>query len=223
MTVPEALRQPRLRRFHLKRHRLPVAGGNLSVIAPRSMEALLDADRVRRFERTGDLPYWAEIWPASVALARRLMRGPALAGQRALDLGCGTGVAGTAAAARGAEVVFADRDPDALAFAEFNARSNGGVAVSSVQLDWDHATAPGGFDLMLLADVAYEERHFEPLRRHLARCLGERGRALLADPFRKVADQFLALVGAQFTLAVELSDVWFEGRRVPVRIATISR
>jgi predicted nicotinamide N-methyase len=223
MTVPEARQRPRLRNFALKRHRLPVAGGTLSVVAPRSMDALLDAERVRRFERTGELPYWAEIWPASVALARRLRRGPSLAGQRVLDLGCGIGVAGIGAASAGASVTFADRDPDALAFAEYNARSNGARDVAVLQLDWNHGTAPGGFDRLLLADVAYDERHDQPLLRHVECCLVAGGHALLADPFRKTADAFLARVGRHFPVEMELGDVWFGGRRIPVRIAVIRR
>src|SRR5881397_3704618 len=66
------------------------------------------------------IPYWAEIWPASRAIARRLAAGERLDGRAVLDLGCGLGLAGIAAGLCGAEVTFVDRHPDALGFARRN-------------------------------------------------------------------------------------------------------
>ena len=42
---------------------------------------------------------------------------------------------------------------------------------SATRLDWFEATVDGEFDLVLMADVAYDGRHFEPLLRHLQCCL----------------------------------------------------
>src|SRR5689334_14192318 len=116
MTVPEARLDPVLRRYPLRRHRLSVAGGALSIVAPDGGDWLHTGGWSTRAQAGQEPPYWADVWPSSVAIARWLCRRRDLAGMRALDLGCGIGVPGTAAARQGAAVVFADREADALAF-----------------------------------------------------------------------------------------------------------
>ena len=219
MTVPEALRDPRLRRYRLRRHRLHCAGGELSVVAPARGDDLLEGDAALECLRTKRMPYWADIWPASVGLARHLMRGPDLTGQRALDLGCGIGIAGLAAATRGAHVLFADLAPEALSFAEFNARHLRNTSFQ--EMDWFRETVGGRFELLLMADVAYEERNFEPLRRHLRHCLAEAGCGLLGDPYRSSTDHFLDWLQPEFTVNTSSLDTSFGGERNALRMAAI--
>jgi predicted nicotinamide N-methyase len=191
------------------------------MVTPDSSQSLLHGPGLERFDRDGELPYWAELWPASVGMARSLMRGPDLSGQRVLDLGCGLGLAGIAAGCRGAFVLFADREPEALRFAAFNARHNGVQGVECLQLDWHRETAPGGFDLLCLADVAYEEKSREPLLRHLSKCLRPGGRALVGDPYREVTGGFLDAVSREFQVEVMETDTFFAGRRTPLRLVWI--
>lgn len=221
MTVPLALRDRHLRRFSLRRHRLHVAGGTLSMVTPSSSQSLLHGRGLERYDFDKQIPYWAELWPASVGIARLLMRGPGLSGRRVLDLGCGLGLAGIAAGRRGAEVVFADREEEALRFCLFNASQNGVAGARAVRLDWDEETVPGRFDLICLADVAYEERNHEPLLRHLSACLAPRGRALFGDPYRESGGVFLERVARDFAVELVETDTFFGGRRTPLRIAWV--
>ena len=223
MTVPEALRDPKLRRYRLKRHKLHCAGGALSVVAPARGDDLLEGDAADDCLRRGQLPYWADIWPASVGMARHLMRGPSLEGQRAMDLGCGIGIAGLAAASRGARVHFVDLEPDALRFAGFNARHLPAERLSFEQIDWFERTAEGQFDLILLADVTYEERNFEPLTRHLRCCLTESGRAIAGDPYRAASSDFLDALQPDFAVNSSDGSTSFDGDRIELRLATIRR
>lgn len=64
-------------------------------------------------------PYWAELWGCSLAVCEVLAKQD-LQGVRVLDLGCGLGLTGTVAAARGARVILADAAPPALLFARLN-------------------------------------------------------------------------------------------------------
>jgi predicted nicotinamide N-methyase len=226
MTVPEALLDSRLRRFRLRRHRLHCAGGLLSVVAPARADDLLEGGAAVDCLRRQQMPYWAEVWPASVAIARLLMRGPDLSGMSAMDLGCGIGIAGLAAATRSASVHFVDVDPDALAFAAFNSRntdSSGLRRTSHQQLDWFSETADGRFDLILMSDVAYEERNFEPLRRHLRRCLAPAGHALVGDPYRAATGAFVDSLPPEFTTQTVGTDTHFDGVRTPIRLTTVRR
>jgi predicted nicotinamide N-methyase len=219
MTVPEARRHRDLARFDLRRRRLQLPGITVSLVVPASVGDLV---RARPVHDPDLQPYWAEVWPASLGLARLLLRGPSLAGARVLDLGCGLGLAGTAAGLRGGEVTFADREPEALAFANFNAAHNGVAGAATMLLDWNHDAPLPHYDLVLLADVTYSERNHAPLLRLLGRCLAEAGRAVAVDPFRAGGDTFAARAAAVFACSETAADCFFAGRRLPLRVVTIA-
>jgi predicted nicotinamide N-methyase len=224
MSVVKALRDPRLRRFPLRRQRIPVAGGALSMVTPRSLNAVLaQGGRPERVARgAAPMPYWADIWPASVAIARAVMRGPPLAGLGALDVGCGLGLAGTACGRRGAAVTFLDRDPDALRFAAFNAAQNGVERFEVLQGDWAAvAERCGQFDLVVLSDVTYEPAERAPLLQLLRGHLAPGGECLFGDAHRPAGDAFLAAAAAELLVQVDDTDAYHDGRRVEVRLARI--
>src|SRR3954452_21016815 len=95
-------------------------GGELSVLRPRDSEALLDE---HAFEDDEFLPYWAELWPSGVALARAIAA-RALRGARVLELGCGLGLPSLAAALGGGRVLATDWSPAALDLLADNAARN---------------------------------------------------------------------------------------------------
>ena len=227
MTVTQAREDARLRRFVLRRHRLPVAGGVLSIVAPSSSSSPLQQQSLQRARSGGEPPYWAQIWPASVGLARWLCRRQDLDGRTVVDLGGGVGGAGAAAARCGAQVLACDLDADALAFAAFNLRHNqppgAGAAVAGRQLDWQHETLTGDFDLLLLADVSYRPAHHLPILRQIEHCLGHDGIVLHCDPHRRESTGFLQLAAGRLAQQrLELSTS-FDGERVPLRFVAMAR
>ncbi len=222
MTVPEAMRDQNLRRFPLRRHVIHGAGGPLSIVAPSSSEDLLRrGDLAERCERKAQPPYWADIWPASVGLARFIMRGPSLVQQRVVDLGCGIGVAGAAAARRGATVIFADREPDALHFARFNARKNGAREHQELRFDWDREYLPAGIDLLLLADVAYHPPSHPGLLRQVQAIIRSGGRVISADPFRKSTNDFINKLEGEHAVEHISGSVHFDAKRWPLRLVSV--
>jgi predicted nicotinamide N-methyase len=103
----------------------------LAILRPRNSEALLDE---QAFEREEFLPYWAEVWPSGVALAR-FVAGRSLAGLRVLELGCGLALPSITAARGGARVLASDWAPDAIALVPENARRNG-VEIETTLASW---------------------------------------------------------------------------------------
>ena len=158
----------------------------LTLLRPRDSEALLDEEA---FERDEYMPYWAELWPSGLALARTACR-RGLRDARMIELGCGLGVPSLAAALRGAHVLATDWSVDALALVALNGRRNG-VELELAACSWaepDPVVDAGPWDIVLAADVLYERRNVELLVDLLPR-LGRE--ALVADPGRPAAKAFL--------------------------------
>jgi predicted nicotinamide N-methyase len=160
------------------------AGGlELSLLRPPDAEALIDEDA---FAVEEFLPYWAELWPAGLALAEALPAG--LRGLRVVELGCGLGIPSLVAAARGARVLATDWSQAALDLLAANAARNG-VALETARVRWDEPERLGtGWDLVLAADVLYEHRNVPQLLTLLPRLGGE---VLLAEPGRPPSLAFL--------------------------------
>jgi predicted nicotinamide N-methyase len=175
--------------------RVEVGGRRLVVEHPPDAEALLDEEA---FEREEFLPYWAELWPSAIALARHVARRD-LAGLRVLELGCGLALPSVAAALAGARVLATDWSLAALMFAQRNATLND-ARVETALARWDEPeqlSARGPFDLVLAADVLYERRNVEQLVVLLAHVVRTDGEALIADPGRPHTASFLDAVAAK--------------------------
>ena len=158
----------------------------LTVLRPRDAEALIDEEAFERDER---MPYWAELWPSGVALARAVS-GAALRGRRVVELGCGgLALPSIAASIAGARVLATDWAPEALELAAANAlRNDASFEVQEVAWAAPEAlVARGPFDLVLGADVLYEHSNLESLIALLPRLAPE---VWLADPQRAAAVPF---------------------------------
>src|SRR3954447_18385067 len=165
---------------------VPLKGRDLRLLRPRDAEALLDE---HAFEHEEYLPYWAELWPSGLALARSIA-GRSLRGARTLELGCGLGLPSIAAALAGGRVLATDWSAEAVAMTATNAERNG-VALDTLVCSW---TAPepllgrAPFDLVLASDVLYEARNLEPLLDLLPALADE---VLVTDPGRPALGEFL--------------------------------
>jgi predicted nicotinamide N-methyase len=159
----------------------------LIVLRPPSADELIDEEA---FDEDEFLPYWAELWPSGLALAR-VVAGLDLAGRRALELGAGLGLPSLAAALRGGDVLATDWADDAVELLRENAGRNG-LVLRAAQVRWDEPQSlldGAPWDLVLCADVLYEQRNADLLLELLPRLGGE---LLLADPGRPFAAAFLA-------------------------------
>lgn len=191
---------------------IPVAEGPgpLGVYVLADPDALLDQLDDASFQASDEqMPYWSLLWPAGTALAQAVLAGPDLTGVRVLDLGCGVGAAGLAAARRGAAVTFLDWAGEAELLVRASARRQELRVARFVIADWRTPPADlGTFDRILAADVLYEARNARPVARFLAAQLAPGGEAWLTDPGRLHAQG----------LPSDLSTVWLrllEQRMLP--------
>src|SRR5712691_6126674 len=158
------------RQLDLVDETVELSGRTLSIVRPRSAEALLEE---KAFEREEFLPYWAEVWASGVVLAS-VVAERELTGARVLELGCGLALPSLAAALGGAQVLATDWSPDAIAVLELNAERNG-VSLESALASWadpEPLVARAPWDLVLAADVLYERRNADELLALLPRLGG---------------------------------------------------
>jgi 2-polyprenyl-3-methyl-5-hydroxy-6-metoxy-1,4-benzoquinol methylase len=159
-------------------------------------DAMLDSLTQEEFECTDErMPYFAMVWPSADSLVTRLLAGPRLDGQHVLDLGCGLGACGFAAARRGARVTFFDWEPRAIEIVKESARRQPAPDATFEYAvgDWRQPPPLGPFNLIIGADVLYERRNGPAVASFLARHLQPGAEAWIADPGRPQAGPFAAL------------------------------
>jgi predicted nicotinamide N-methyase len=179
---------------------LEFGGRTIRLVRPTDPDQLLDDPLVVDWNRQDDyMPYWAYLWPAAYLLAEAVAREPwpeRLQGSspvEALEIGCGLGLAGLVAVARGLRVQFTDYDPAPLDFVVRSAVENGfdPGRYSTRRLDWRHLPDER-HSIILGADLIYEARLVPLVAGLLGKLLAPGGVGLLASPYRVAAKGFPA-------------------------------
>ena len=174
-------------RFEMAVRDVQAGPWRFEIFLPQSSDALIDEDEFAVDER---LPYWAEIWPASIALVERLAAEQG-GGRRLLELGCGVGLGAIAAARVGFDVTAVDYYDAALQFTQFNARHNGESLAATRLVDWRKLPDDlPRFDVVAASDVLYERPNAALVAAAFARTLSPGGVGILADPQRQQASSF---------------------------------
>jgi predicted nicotinamide N-methyase len=158
------------------------------------VDTLLDRLPQVQFRPDERLPYWADLWPSSLALARYIWNEADVQGLHALELGCGLGLAGIVACRKGAIVSCTDYEADALAFTRYNALRNGCQGVDVQHLDWHDPHLHHIYGVIIASDVFYERANFLPLLRLLQTALAPTGQFILAEPNRPVGRDFFRML-----------------------------
>jgi len=155
---------------------------------PRDADDLIDEAAFAIDER---LPYWADVWPSARVLAERLLT-TRVDERRLLEVGCGSGLVSVAAAIAGFDVTSTDYYDEALRFTALNVLVNTGVLIDTRAADWRRFPHDiGRFDLVVASDVLYEPEHASLVAAVIDRTLTARGSAMIADPGRLAAPQFV--------------------------------
>ncbi|MEI6948903.1 methyltransferase [Paraflavisolibacter sp. H34] len=137
-------------------------------------------------------PYWTQIWPAALAMARFIGQHPHyLTGRSVLELAAGLGLPSLVAAHYAATVICSDYQPEAVAVQERSVLLNGFTNVRCAVLDWHHLPAHLSADVLLLSDINYDPSEFEGLY-HLLISFWQRGTTIiLSTPQRLMAKPFI--------------------------------
>ena len=167
-------------------------------------------------------PYWAKAWDSNLAIAAALEQVD-LTGRRVIDLGCGLGLIGAIAAARGAHVWLADAATPALLFARLNTwpwRDRCEI----LRLDWRRDRIPGvAFDWIIGSDILYDRAEWPYLESLWCEQLAPEGVVVLGEPYRVIGDEFLTWIANRpWTVTVEscaVPGIERRLRRISLRLA----
>ena len=193
--------------FDVVRTDILIAGREVRIHHPRNADALIDE---QAFEDDERLPYWADVWPSARVLAERVATMP-VDDRRFLELGCGAGLVSVAAAIAGFDVTATDYYDEALRFTALNVLVNTGALIDTRIGDWRRFPHDiGRFELVVGSDVLYEQPHAGLIAGVLDRTLTARGSAIIADPGRIAAPQFVDECKERGMPAAILDRVTFE-------------
>lgn len=154
-------------------------------------------------------PYWAFAWAGGQALARYLLDNRTLvSGQVVLDLGCGSGLSGLAAAKAGAaRVTAADIDGFALAAVALNAAAND-VEITATAVDVLAAAPDPEWSVILVGDLFYERALATLVETFIDRAQANGALVLVGDPQRSYfpKQRFTAVAEYSVPVTRELED-----------------
>ena len=148
-------------------------------------DQLLANDKSIRF------PFWAKIWPSSIAMTSFLQSEPDLIqSKRVLELGAGIGMPSFFIAASCSEMIISDHDTYAVELIEMNIKSLGLNHVKAMCLDWNDFPEDLKADTLLLSDINYDPEQFQPLLNLIHQFVSNGATVVIATPERITATPF---------------------------------
>jgi len=186
------------RRFPWHWQTVTVAGRSIQIATPSDPGELLTQACQRQLssttgedETTLADPFWAQVWRSTAGLDA-FLASRELQDVEVLELGCGTGVAGLAAALRGANVTFTDGATDPLILLRLTLDR---LAIRSCKvrrlLFASDRLPRKRFPLIIASDIAYLRNCWAGLHQTLHGHLEIGGEVLLGDPYRSVSTDFI--------------------------------
>lgn len=201
-----------------------LAAEPLELYALADAEASIDAGALLREREIADPPYWALAWTGARAIAAAVEEIWLRPLAKVLDLGCGLGLAGMAAARRGFAVTFGDYLEKPLEFVRATLVRSGTPRCEVQRIDFTHDEPAERYDLVVAADIVYDPVHYAPLASFLYDSIAPQGTILLTESLRADARVFLEEMAARgFTDEKRPLWVMEDGRRERTWLHTLRR
>jgi predicted nicotinamide N-methyase len=178
----------------------------------------------KEFAQDERLPYWVELWPASIALADwLLLNKERISGKKCLDLGCGLGLTALVASSLNALVLAMDYEEEALRYARLNAALNNVRPPLWSVMDWRApAVRSKAVDFIWGGDIMYERRFIDPVLDFLEYALTEGGMVWMAEPNRNVYADFRAALLRRGWESTKVSSAWVDPLHVQKSQVSVS-
>ena len=167
-------------------------------------------------------PFWARIWPSSLALTAFLRKEPHwIASKHVLEIGAGIGLPSFSISREASTLVISDYSTEAVALMEKNIQCLGLKHTRAMQLDWNHFPSGLDADTVLFSDINYEPEQFEALLTLIKQLLNKGATVIIATPERISAVAFAVKLEPYVSLSL-LETVETAHQTIDIRIFVLS-
>ena len=137
-------------------------------------------------------PFWAKLWPSSIALLDVLEAHPHLIqNKHILEIGAGIGLPSLMMAGIAKSVQISDYDKEAVDLLQKNIEHLQIQNAEALQLDWNAIPENIQPDVVLLSDVNYDPAQFDTLITLIDKFLNQGSSIILSTPKRIMASPFV--------------------------------
>ena len=137
-------------------------------------------------------PYWAKVWPSSIALLDVLKAHPHLIqNKHVLEIAAGIGLPSLMMADITKSIQISDYDNEAVSLLQKNIEHLQLQNVEAMQLDWNAISDNMQPEVILLSDVNYDPTQFEMLTKLIEKFIHQGSTIILSTPQRIMASPFV--------------------------------
>ena len=167
-------------------------------------------------------PFWAKIWPSSLALTSFLQKETQwIRSKHVLEIGAGIGLPSFSISREASTLVISDYSTEAVALMEKNIEYLVLQHAKAIYLDWNHFPSDLTADTVLFSDINYDPEQFEALLTLIKQLLEKGATVIIATPERISAVAFAVKLEPYVTSSV-LETVETAHQTMDIRIFVLS-
>ena len=161
---------------------------------------------------TSHFPFWAKLWPSSIALLDVLEAHPYLIqNKQVLEIGAGIGLPSLMLAPITKSIQISDYEKEAVELLQKNIKHLQLQNAVALQLDWNNMPENMNAEVLILSDVNYDPTQFETLTKLIDKFIHQGCTIILSTPQRIMASPFIqkleASIKARYEATVEENGV----------------
>jgi predicted nicotinamide N-methyase len=178
---------------------------------------LLESDPATPF------PYWAKVWPSSIALLNVLKAHPHLIKDKhVLEIGAGIGLPSLMMAGITKSIQVSDYDKEAIELLRKNIEHLELENAEALKLDWNALPEAIHPEVLILSDVNYDTTQFDALISLIEKFILQGSTVILSTPQRIMASTFVLALSI-FIIADYLELVDENGVNQEISILVLSK
>jgi predicted nicotinamide N-methyase len=164
-------------------------------------------------------PFWAKLWPSSIALLDVLEAHPHLIqNKHVLEIGAGIGLPSLMMAGVAKSIQISDYDKEAVALLQKNIEHLQIQNAEALQLDWNAIPENLQPDVVLLSDVNYDPAQFDTLITLIDKFMRQGSSIILSTPQRIMASPFVQKLEASI---LERHEAMVDENGIPKEISIL--
>ena len=145
-----------------------------------------------KLDPTTPFPFWAKLWPSSIALLDVLKAHPHLIeNKHVLEIAAGIGLPSLMMADITKSIQISDYDKEAVALLQKNIEYLKLQNAQALQIDWNNVPENLHPEVILLSDVNYDPTQFDPLINLIVKFIHQGSTVILSTPQRIMASPFV--------------------------------